>query len=85
MRDATPLSTTMVNARALGMDETVDSICQFLVDEFRAAGDTERIGPAEPLVDVGVGLSSMEGVKIVSAIKERYGVVIDVLDYWIGG
>ena len=71
------------NAREIGLERTVDSLKELIVDRFNVATDYEGIQPDEPLFSVGVGLSSIEGLELLTLIEKKYGVVIQDLDYWI--
>ena len=71
------------NAREIGLDATVDSLKELIVDRFDVVNDYEGIRSDAPLFSVGVGLSSLEGLELLTLIEKKYGVVIKDLDYWV--
>lgn len=71
------------NAREIGLDATVDSLKELIVDRFDVVSDYEGIRSDDPLFSVGVGLSSLEGLELLTLIEKKYGVVIKDLDYWV--
>lgn len=71
------------NAREIGLDATVSSLKELIVDRFNVATDYDGIRPDDPLFSVGVGLSSIEGLELLTLIEKKYGVVIKDLDYWV--
>jgi acyl carrier protein len=81
LEEVQPMAT--VNARELGLEATVDTLRQLLVDRFKVAAKPEAIGADEPLFAVGVGLSSLEGMELLAEIEKHYGVVIHNLDHWV--
>ena len=75
--------TLRLNARDIGLDATVGSLKDLLVNQFQLATDPSTISSGDPLFSVGVGLSSLEGLELLAVLEKRYGVVIKDLDYWI--
>lgn len=71
------------NARQIGLDATVDSLKELLINRFNVATDFQSINAKEPLFSAGVGLSSIEGLELLALIEKKYGVVIKDLDYWV--
>lgn len=72
-----------VNAKTIGHDATVNSLRHLLVDQFRVASAPEAIKADDPLFSAGVGLSSIEGMELLTALEKKYGVVIQDLEYWV--
>lgn len=75
--------TLKLNAKELGLDATVDSLKEVLVNQFRLAEDPSSIQSTDPLFSVGVGMSSLEGLELLGVLEKRYGVVFEDLDYWV--
>lgn len=75
--------TLKLNARDLGLDGTIESLKELLVNQFQLSRDTFTIDAQEPLFSVGVGLSSIEGLELLAVLEKKYGVEIKDLDYWI--
>ena len=76
-------NTLRLNARELGLDSTVASLKELLVEQFKLARDPFLIDAQEPLFSAGVGLSSLEGLELLAVLEKRYGVEFRDLDYWI--
>jgi acyl carrier protein len=74
---------TTLNARQMGHEATVDELRHLLVEQFQVALDPEAIAADDPLFAAGVGLSSLEGIELLAAIEQRYGVSICDIDFWI--
>ena len=72
-----------LNAREIGLDATIDSLRQLLVESFRVSASPETIDPKEPLFSAGVGLSSIEGLELLAVIEKKYGVEINDVDCWV--
>ena len=75
--------TLKLNARELGVEATVESLKDLLVNQFRLARDPFAIDSQEPLFSAGVGLSSLEGLELLAVLEKKYGVEIKDLDYWM--
>lgn len=75
--------TLRINAKEIGLDSTVDSLRELLVDRFQLATAPAEINAAEPLFSAGVGLSSLEGLELLSLLEKRFGVEFRDLDYWL--
>ena len=76
-------NTLRLNAKEIGLDATIDSLKDLLVTQFQLTADVDAIDDCEPLFSVGVGLSSIEGLELLTVIEKKYGVVIQDLDYWV--
>ena len=75
--------TLKLNARHIGLDATMISLKELLVNQFRLGRDPLIIDSQEPLFSVGVGLSSLEGLELLAVLEKKYGVEIKDLDYWM--
>jgi acyl carrier protein len=73
----------MKNAKEIGLDATIESLKELLVQRFQVAPEASHIKTDDPLFSVGVGLSSIEGLELLTEIEKKYGVVIKDLDYWV--
>lgn len=73
-----------LNAKELGLDATVDEIRRLLVERFQVARSPDLISPDEPLFSAGVGLSSMDGVDLLTEIEKRFNVQLSDFERWIG-
>ena len=71
------------NAREMGFEATVESLRHLLVDQFQVASAPESINTQDSLFSAGVGLSSLEGMKLLAVLEKKYGLVIDDLEYWL--
>ena len=76
-------NTIPVNARQMGVDATVDSLRELLVDRFQLASEPGAIDARDPLFSAGVGLSSLEGIELLSMLEKKYGVQFQDLDFWV--
>ena len=76
-------NTLRLNARQIGIDATVDSLRELLVDQFQLAREPSDIDSTDPLFSAGVGLSSMEGIELLSMLEKKYGVKFQDLDFWV--
>ena len=72
-----------LNAREMGLEKTIDSLRELMVQRFRVAKRPELIRLDEPLFSAGVGLSSLEGMELLAELERRYGVEIEDLDRWV--
>lgn len=72
-----------LNARKVGLDATLVSLKALLVERFSLVSDPGSIKSSDPLFSVGVGLSSLEGLELLTLLEKKYGVVIKDLDYWL--
>jgi len=72
-----------LNARELGREATIDSLRQLLVEEFQVASSPDKIAVDQPLFSASVGLSSLEGIELLTLVEKRFGVRIENLDDWI--
>ena len=75
--------TVRINAKEIGLDATVDSLRELLVDRFQLATAATDISSAEPLFSAGVGLSSLEGIELLGLLEKRFGVEFRDLEFWI--
>lgn len=72
-----------MNARKMGLDHTLNSLKQLLVEEFQLASDPSSLASDEPLFSAGVGLSSLDGMELLAAIEKKYGVPFQDLEFWV--
>ena len=72
-----------VNACELNVEQVVEELRVLLVEKFRVARSPELIDVHEPLFEAGVGLSSLEGLELLSEIEKRYGVQFHDVERWV--
>ena len=72
-----------INAKEIGVEATVDSLRELLVQEFKLTVAPAEIKASEPLFSAGVGLSSLEGIELLGLLEKRYGVEFQDLEFWI--
>ena len=72
-----------VNAKQIGLDATVDSLRELLVEQFQLAVEPGAIDSRDPLFSTGVGLSSLEGLELLGVLEKKYGVQFQDLDFWV--
>ena len=73
----------IANACELGVEQVVEELRVLLVDKFRVARSPDQIDVNEPLFEAGVGLSSLEGLELLSEIEKRYGVQFHDVERWV--
>ncbi len=72
-----------LDPRQLGHEATMDQVRRLLVEQFRIAKDVESIPSDEPLFEVGVGLSSIEGMELLLRLETTFGVRIKDVEWWV--
>ena len=72
-----------LNAKDMGLEATIDELRRLLVERFQVANRPEMIKADEPIFSAGVGLSSMDGVELLTEIEKRFDVEINEFERWI--
>jgi acyl carrier protein len=73
---------TQPNPGQLGLEGTMDVVRRVIAERFSIPATSDALPADEPLFSVGGGLSSLEGMELLSELEQQFGVRMNDPDWW---